>query len=256
MNKIKQLFSISLLILAVVGLQGVVNAQTVGPSEDPEQLVQDTECITSKVAGIPAVFAGTEYAACSRVCPRKCLYTLQSGYSVRYNGFCIDDPAATPLPYACRSTFYDPKVTEAINKVNLLGLDIDRAVILAIRRVMLLVFGAAGVVIIGLGMFATYKFSFSEGNQDKVSEAVKIFRSLVIGAIILFSGVVLIQVVATVTGVTGSLLDFDFIPRSGRVVILHKEDLGKKCFLEQIPDVASNGSEQYKCDPETLTWVE
>jgi hypothetical protein len=217
-----------------------------------DELVVDYECINAKLLG--ARDAGM-VALCSRLCPRKYLYESPD-YIVRKLTYCIADKSNATLPYAEKPMSSDTEIefSSKIKNVNLFGLEVDRAILLLVRRVMLLIFAAAGLIDVAMGIFATYKYSLSEGNQEKIQEAVKIFKSLLIGTVVIFAGVVLIQIASMLTGVTGTLLDFDFVPRTGKIVFLYNEDEGRKCFIEQIPDPQSPGA-MFTCDEETLVWT-
>jgi len=220
--------------------------------DNSDELVADYECTAAKLFDNTSASSGASigYATfaktCNKTCPRKCLYKSPE-YTIRINGYCwgVDN--------ACETYTGDLALYKQLESVNFLGIDIDRSLLILVRRVMLLAFGAAGLIIIGFGIVAMYKFSFSEGNQEKVQEAIKIFKSLIFGSIIVFAGLTVVQILAAFTGVTGSLVDFNFLPRSGRFVYLYEDDLGKPCLPEQMP-LADYGAMQYTCDETTLTW--
>jgi hypothetical protein len=205
----------------------------------------DNTCITSQFLNLtPAVKeSDTSFSNCSRICPRYCLYApgVDGSYSDRLNGYCVKISGK----YQCEMLTGTENSTSSLQKVNFLGIEVDRAPLVLVRRVMLGVFGAAALIILAYALVATYKYSFSQGQPEKIQEAMKIFKSLVIGTVIVFAGVVLIQIVAMLLGVTGSLTDFNFLPRSGLVVYLYPDDLGKACLVEQ---TAMTGGQQYYCN--------
>jgi hypothetical protein len=220
------------------------------------EIIVDYECVSARLLGSSNKDMSGK---CSKLCYRKNLYSRDSRFKVRTNTYCTgtvinNDYANQKAPYITVDMGND---TQTLNEfkdttnLNLLGMDVDRSMLLLVRRIMLGIFGIAGLVDVAMGIWATYKYSLSNGNQEKIQESVKIFKSLVIGTIVIFAGVSLIQVASMLTGLTGALLDFDFVPRSGRVVFLYKEDAGRKCFIEQIPDSAG---EQLTCNPETFIW--
>ena len=227
--------------LSLVNAQSACTAAS-STNAKAQELAVDNECITSKFLNqTPAAGTSSNYGSCSRICPRECLYS-GADYSTRKDGYCV--LGTNTQVYMCCTLTSTEGVNNPLDKVNFLGIEVDRAPLVLVRRVMLGVFAAAGIVIIAFGIVAMYKFSFSQGQQEKVQEAIKIFKSLIIGAVITFSGVVLIQILALVTGVTGNLADFNFLPRTGRVVFLYQDDLGKACLVEQ---TFMTGGEEYYC---------
>ena len=224
---------------------------TVRPTANPEDIVPDYECINKQVLGLTGTVTRSLFYRCSKSCPRKCLYA-KPDFRIRIDGFCLK--AEYTDEYYCDG--YDSSevpLSSSLDKINILNVEVDRSILILFRRAILLVMGGAGLIIIGFGLFATYKYSMSEGNQEKVQEAMKIFKGLIIGAIITFSGVLFIQISALVTGVTGSLFDFNFMPRTGRVIYLYETDIGTTCFLEQKASTEL-GSMKYMCDPVELVW--
>lgn len=261
MRKIRNIL-LSILVLTGFILSPAIS-QIVPPTIEPtpsskraQELIVDSACISEQIINVsPTGVPGpADFSRCSRICPRWCLYEAgeDDSYTLRKNGFCTVD-SMDSHKYICRVLEEEDLVIDYLEKVNFMGITVDRAPLILIRRAMLGVLGAAGLAIIGIGIYAAYKYATSEGQQEKIQEAIKIFKSLIIGAVIVFAGAVLVQVVAMLVGITGSLTDFNFLPRSGRVVYLYKDDLGKACLLEQMP--AAEG-EQYDCNEETLVWTE
>lgn len=254
----KSIIVSSLITVSLIFTFKICAAANLTPTLDPNENVIDTDCQAVNLLGIaPGPSMGGDwllYPGCSVVCPRKCLYASPD-YTQRIigkvNGFCYNQAGGVPICSTYTGSFRFN--TQIGQNVDFFGIEVDRAPLILIRRVLLLVFGGAGLIIIVLGMVATYKYSLAGGVQEKLQEAVKMFKSLIIGAVITFGGLVLIQLVAMLTGVTGNLFDFNFLPRSGIVVYLYPDDLGRKCLPEQV--TATDSQQQYVCDPSTLTWV-
>jgi len=248
---------ISLLIITSLVFLLKAHASDLTPTMDPNELAVDNNCQSARLLGSSGSKLGGDwdlFGACSAVCPRKCLYASPEYTKPligNETGFCLDSGGGV---YSCHTYTGVYNLNSSLGQqVDFFGIEVDRAPLVLIRRVLLLVFGGAGLLIVVLGMVATYKYSLAGGVQEKLQEAVKMFKSLIIGAVITFGGLVLIQLVATLTGVTGSLFDFNFLPRSGIVVYLYPDDLGRKCLPEQV--TATDSQQQYVCDPSTLTWV-
>ena len=229
--------------LTLLGLSfSAIKAQSAGLG--PEDLTVDINCTQSHfINSTPVPSSGVVgYEYCSRMCPRKCMYTADANgdYLNKFEGWCVQNKSTKV--YTC-FTGHGPNST-SIQKLNVLGIEVDLAPVVLIRKVMLGVLGVAALILIAYSMIATYKYAFSQGQPEKIQEATKIFKSLIIGAIITFSGLLLIQITAMVLGVTGSLVDFNFVPRTGLVVYLYQDDLGKACLVEQ---TAMTGGQQYCC---------
>ena len=181
---------------------------------------------------------------CSEIClneGRSCRYV--DGILVTSNDQCID--------------LEESGVTPIADAINVFGIDIpyDKAVLVLGRAGLMLVFILIGLASIGLGFYAMYLRSSSQGEPEKIEESTKVFKNTIIGLIISFTAVLLIQVVALSVGISDSIFDLTFIPKLGTVVKITPDDLQfgtcrpeQKAVLEGVGNLAV-----FKCDNKAWT---
>lgn len=112
------------------------------------------------------------------------------------------------------------------------------------------VMGLTGLGLILYGLYGWYLRAMSEGSEDKIKESYNIYKNAIIGAIIVFSAVVIAQVVFNLVGLTESVFEFNFIPKAGYTVDVEDTDTGRYCYSNQVD---RNGD--YKCIYNKWTWV-
>lgn len=156
---------------------------------------------------------------CTTLCRREC---VDLGQSCRYSdgkpGGCFD----------LEGTIVDP-VEE---RLNLMGADFGpprEAVPRLVRLALMAVFSLIGLVSIIIGLQVLVKRSTAGDNADAVEESAKTMRNAILGVVISFAGVFVVQVVALLIGLTGGLFDFQFAVSNAT---LTQSDLSQPCTVE------------------------
>jgi hypothetical protein len=116
----------------------------------------------------------------------------------------------------------------------------EDAAMIYIRAGIFAILGATGLLVIFYGLYGWYKRAMSEGNPDKVEEAFKIYKNAILGTIIVAMSFGIVQIVFMLLGVTNSVFEFTFIPKSGFTVEVRDSDVGRTCYPEQ-KDKSSEG---------------
>jgi hypothetical protein len=181
---------------------------------------------------------------CDSHCPENCLYEVvngvrrQTGHWCKYDSIkCEETPLKNPV-----NCLFDPLCNTLAPDVRLL---------VYVRGGLFAVFSLAAVTCILFGLYAMYLRSMSEGSPDKLEVSNKVMKNVIVGLVILLLAVTVVQIMYLLLGLTGSILDFNFIPKSRNNVAVTEADIGRICLPEQTD---TNG--KYICDPETSKWVQ
>lgn len=114
------------------------------------------------------------------------------------------------------------------------------AAFIYIRAALYAVMGAISIAVVLYGLYGWYQHAMSEGKPDKLELVRKIYTNAIIGAVIVIASFLVVQLLATFFGVTSSLFEIDFIPKSGYMVEVREKDIGRVCFEKQ-EDKSSEG---------------
>jgi hypothetical protein len=212
MKKIISIFTIFWILVAPVLVQGA------GLAPDPNEVIFDDECARRLV--MATTIPGTVYVP---QCNKYCIRSIVSG-----EGYCIYGSENV------RGGYWDVDLELPIQPG-----PVDAAFIY-IRAALYAVMGAIAVAVILYGLYGWYMHAMSEGKPDKLEVVKKIYTNAVIGAIIVLCSFVVVQILATFFGVTESLFEMSFIPKSGFLVEVRDKDIGRVCFEEQ-QDKSSEG---------------
>jgi len=125
-------------------------------------------------------------------------------------------PYGNPNPSAggCIS-LTDVEINEGLGNWNFFGVDFGtpvEAIPRLVRILLTAVFAVIGLVAILLGVYAMYVRSTAGDNAEKAELSIKIVRNAIVGLIISFMGVAIVQLVALLLGLTANLFEFNLIP--------------------------------------------
>ena len=208
---------------------------------DPFELVIDTTCLKAIIEG-KAIDSTTNEPTCNRYCQRKILY-MSPDYTTPSGNYCV-------------FSFTDKVATDSTGKVLTLELIAplqplaEDTVLIYIRGGIYLIMGGSSLAVILYGLYGWYLRAMSEGNPEKVAESVKVYKNAIIGIIIIFSALVITQLLFLFLGITDGPFDFNFIPKAGYLVDVTDADLGRFCFSNQM-----DKNKTYTCDPTTNKWI-
>jgi energy-coupling factor transporter transmembrane protein EcfT len=118
----------------------------------------------------------------------------------------------------------------------------EDAALIYLRAGLFAAFSIASLLVVLYGLYGWYVRSMSGGNPDKVSESMSIYKNAIIGVVIIFSSLIIIQIVYVLIGITQSPFDFNFIPKIGRSVSVTEGDVGRKCYSSQ-----KDSNNRYEC---------
>lgn len=196
----------------------IISASTADPVLDPDEVIFDNECARRKLLATPASSTASE-PICNLWCKRS---IINSG---QYCAYGSEDTSAG-------SWDGDLEVPLRVRPVD--------AALIYIRAALYAVMGAVAVAVVFYGLFGWYTHAISEGKPDKLEEVKKIYTNTIIGTVIIVMSFVVVQLISVFFGVTESVFDLNFIPKSGFEVEVRESDVGRVCFAEQ-SDKSSEG---------------
>lgn len=206
-------------------LSSVSNIYATGadPTPDPNEVILDYEC-ARRIIVEPSIMVDG-HPICNRTCIRS---IVESG------SYCV---------WGSDSTEAGSWGGDDLNIPLNIG-PVDAAFIY-IRAALYAVMGAVALAVVLYGLYGWYQHAMSEGKPDKLELVRKIYTNAIIGAIIVVASFLVVQILATFFGVTSSLFEIDFIPKSGYTVEVREKDVGRVCFEKQVDKSAEGGS--YTC---------
>jgi len=193
------------------------------PTPDVDSVITDYECLR-RILVEPTIMVNG-HPICNRTCLESIIESdsyCQYGYEDMLGGSWIGDDLNIPL--------------------NIGPVD---AAFIYIRAALYAVMGAVALAVVLYGLYGWYQHAMSEGKPDKLELVRKIYTNAIIGAIIVVASFLVVQILATFFGVTSSLFEIDFIPKSGYTVEVREKDVGRVCFEKQVDKSAEGGS--YTC---------
>jgi hypothetical protein len=177
---------------------------------------------------------------CNIVCEARCIGLGQS--------------CAYQRPSNC-ITLTNEIINNGLTGFNIFGVDFGptpQAIPRIIRLALTAVFSIIGLIAILLGVYAMYLRSTAGDNAEKVELTAKVIRNAIIGIVISFLGVVIVQIVALLLGLTGGLFNFNFIPTA--TVILDASTALQPCETGALGYIINgNTAVLYNC--QASVWV-
>lgn len=153
-------------------------------------------------------------ADCNLTCEYRC---IASG-----DGCEKDDPTA------CKTV--EQTTDQIADNINFSGIDFgppERAIPSLIRMLLTAVMGLISVAAIIMGIYGMIVRTTAAESPEKIEESAKIFRNAIIGVVISSMGILMIQIIVLLLGITQGLFDFNFVP-------VDIEDLAAACGDGQI----------------------
>ncbi|MCA9383291.1 hypothetical protein KC909_02915 [Candidatus Dojkabacteria bacterium] len=144
--------------------------------------------------------------------------------------------------------------SELLERTNVFGFDLgpaDKAFPRLVRLVMFAMLSFVGLASMGYGFYGAYVRSTALDSPDKVELANKIFKNAVLGVLIAFGGVIILQILALVIGIEDNLTSFNVIPKRGNFVSITREDVENGfCLEEQLGylDTGGGTEDEYRCE--------
>lgn len=214
-----------IILFVLILLSSVSNIYATGadPTPDPNEVILDYEC-ARRIIVEPSIMVDG-HPICNRTCIRS---IVESG------SYCV---------WGSDSTEAGSWGGDDLNIPLNIG-PVDAAFIY-IRAALYAVMGAVALAVVLYGLYGWYQHAMSEGKPDKLELVRKIYTNAIIGAIIVVASFLVVQILATFFGVTSSLFEIDFIPKSGYTVEVREKDVGRVCFEKQVDKSAEGGS--YTC---------
>lgn len=175
--------------------------------------------------------------------------------NITCNSDCID--AGKSCVYGtinnCSVVLEEEDINEDVPSLNIFGVDFGpptTAIPRIIRTFLTGIFALISLIAIIMGLYGMYLRSTAADNPEKVELAMKVFKNAILGIIISFFGVVILQGVALLLGLTGNLLEFNLLPdENGAFMQLTAQMLNDPCS----PDgtiasfIDENGAYRYEC---------
>jgi len=212
-------------------VKGVETEQIDTP--DQEEVIFDYECQRKILLSKEGIDPITGDPFCNLYCKRGLIYDLADGS--RNSSFCKYGTTGEKKPDSISSIeFFIPP---------------EDAGLIYLRAGLYAVFGIAGLLVILYGLYGWYVRSMSGGEPDKVKQSMSIYKNAILGIIIIFSSILVIQLVYVFLGITEGPFDFNFIPKIGTSVDVKETDVGRKCYSNQ-----QDSNTTYICDPTTKVW--
>lgn len=215
MKKAVNIFTLVIIIFSF--LQAASFPIIAESTNSPEDIIVDPECARRLLVG-EGVFDDEGKPICNSRCKRS---ILDAGkyceYGTTDSGIVWDQDLSIPLEVGG---------TEAL--------------LIYLRAAIYAVLGLVALGVVLFGIYGWYKHAMSEGNPEKVQEVRKIYTNAIIGAIIVIMSFVVVQLLSNFLGVTESVFDFSFIPKSGYSVDVTESDTGRACFEQQIDKDSSH----------------
>jgi hypothetical protein len=173
------------------------------PTPKPDTIVPDPKCISImlSITDDPA----TTLIPCNTKCHYEC---IQQNKGCEYM-----------IPSRCKdlSDFLKQAVTKT-ESLNIFGIDFgptEQAVPSVLRLVVLLMMGIIALLSIVYGLYSGFVRSTALDSAEKVEQSYKIAKNTILGVVIAFAGVIIVQIVALLTGVEGSIFAFNLVPKQG-----------------------------------------
>lgn len=207
-----------------------------------DRLIVDPKCIQYKTLY-------QEPRACNDLCPESC---VEAGNYCHYNTTPQLDPVCTGRPL---DIF---EANDELAGINIFGANFgppEYALPLIIRLILFGVFSVMGLLSIGYGFYGMYVRSTAQDSAEKVELSNKIYKNAILGVIISFSAVIIMQIIALLLGVSGSLFTFNLVPKQGTNVTLTEDDLSGYCLDGQIGIIEGNAAAGYVCENGAWTTV-
>lgn len=219
---IKKLFLLTIIFFGFSVFEGKVEAQ------NPEDLLPEPTCIAYNATG------GFGTSPCNTTCQRKC---IDAGRSCR-----IGDPSD------CAIILFDanfPEVTQVVRPAfNPFSVELcpdpeqrppddPYCTLTVVRLGFYAVISIMIFVLVILAFWVVWERSTAADKPEKVEKAASIAKNAVIGALITFFFVAIVQVVALLVGLTGSLFDISIVPQPRVVGNGERCDAGLFVVCEQ-----------------------
>ena len=192
------------------------------PTPDP---VYDYECAKMTLLSTSGVDASGK-PLCNLFCERLEIYSAEG---VRNTKYC---------PYGSKTGAVEGSTLFTGYVYNEFFIPPEDAAIIYLRSGLYVVMGIAGLLLVLYGLYGWYVRSMSAGNPDKVQLSMSIFKNALIGGVLMVVAVVIVQLVYSVMGITQGAFDFNFIPKIGTHVTITDQDIGRRCYTNQVD---SNG---------------
>ncbi len=141
----------------------------------------------------------------------------------------------------------DEQINQGLTGFNIFGVNFGppaQAIPRIVRMLLTAIFSIVSLVAILIGVYAMYLRSTAGDNAEKAEETIKVIRNAIIGVVICFLGVVIVQIVALLLGISGGLFDFNFIPVKTTLETISQpcSPDGATTFLDE-----PNATHMYKC---------
>jgi hypothetical protein len=214
LNMKKTIFLLILLLSPIF----FVSAAGTTPTVDPNEVITDYEC-ARRIIVEPSIMVDGH-----PICNRTCLRTI-----VDSGSYCV---WGSDTSVGGNWDGDDLNIPLNIGPVD--------AAFIYIRAALYAVMGAVALAVVLYGLYGWYQHAMSEGKPDKLELVRKIYTNAIIGAVIVIASFLVVQILATFFGVTTSLFEIDFIPKSGYTVEVREKDVGRVCFEKQV-DKSSEG---------------
>lgn len=238
MKKLLTTIFITLLVFPlVVSSVFAAGSPTPSPTKDPERIVYDPECTKFLIVGEYVNPEGERIDAydengkpfCNDRCQYKVIYNENGGR--RPGIFCEFESETKPLDLGGEVDLNLP-----------IEIPAEDAILIWIRGGIYAIMGATSLALILLGLYGWYLRAMSEGEEEKIRQSIKVYQNAIIGGIIVFLAALITQFVFMLLGVTESILEFNFIPKSGYEVEVTEKDIGRYCYETQL-----DKNNEYEC---------
>ncbi|MFQ5493454.1 MAG: hypothetical protein ACE5DX_04815 [Candidatus Dojkabacteria bacterium] len=225
-----------LLIVAFVFLAGcqAIDVEpgfnTVESGGDLDELIVDPRCSAYMVSDPPEPGEDPE---CSTLCTRRC---VSAGKSCTY-------PSNTNCP-----TVLCP-YAELTETINLFGADFgppSEAFQRIVRLALMAVFSLIGLVAILYGLYGMLLRTTAAENPEKVELSAKVFKNALIGVLISFVSVVIIQLAAMALGIEDNLFELNIIP-DNLVITAGDVECGTCRTGQTALAITEDGARGYEC---------
>lgn len=207
MKKILNIFTFLILAVSVLQVSPIVKAS----SSNTDEVVFDPKCAQQIVLGSEKVYSPDG----KPICNNRCLSSI-----IENNQYC-------KFGTTDQAVAWDQDLTIPLEIAS------SDALLIYLRAGLYAVLGLVSLGVVVFGIFGWYKHAMSEGNAEKVQEVKKIYTNAIIGAIIVLMSFVVVQMLSNFLGVTESVFDFSFIPKSGYTVNVLDGDTGRVCYEPQ-----------------------
>lgn len=214
-------------------------------AQSPDDLIPEPTCIAYSVTS-----AGSTQNKCNTVCKRQCII---DGLNCPFN----DPNTCTTIPLDSLV----PEITGTVRPAfNIFSVELcpdasqrppgdPYCTLIVVRMAFYAVISLLIFVLIVMALWVVWERSTAADNPEKVEKAASIAKNAMIGAIITFLFIAIVQVTSLLLGLTGNLFDITIVPqvkelKRGEVCSVNefvKCEFGTSC-VQQIP-----GSDIYYC---------